>query len=84
MQGSDFDGKRLIEIAGNKSEIINLPTMNLYWMEQKDINTEDTSSIDIPVYENIFREHFICKLRILLPGNTDDTIWMGIAIFLDS
>jgi dynein heavy chain 2 len=81
LQGSDFDGSRLIEITGNKSEILSLPTLNIFW---KKLNSEQNSgTMDIPVYENIFREHFICKFKIPISGKLDDTILKGIAICLD-
>jgi hypothetical protein len=57
--------------------------INLYWIDRKKVKT-DTDSLDIPVYENIFREHFICKLNLAISGNKDDTILKGIAICIDS
>jgi len=35
LQGSDLEGGQLIDSSGDKSEIIALPSMNLYWVEKK-------------------------------------------------
>ena len=82
LQGADFDGKRLVDITGNKSELVGLPITNLYFISNK--NRNDTNTIEVPVYENIFREHYICKLKFSIAGELDDTILKGIAICLDS
>lgn len=49
LQGSNFDGKRLIEITGNQSEIMNLPIMNLFWVEQKQLNMDTSISMVIHI-----------------------------------
>jgi hypothetical protein len=52
-------------------------------MDKKKVKI-DSNSLDIPVYENIFREHFICKLSLVISGDKDETILKGIAICIDS
>lgn len=49
LQGSDFDGQKLIEINENKSEIVALPIINLYWNKHEDTNNnkKDNSMVRI-------------------------------------
>ena len=44
-------------------------------------NSED--EIDIPLYENLFREHFICSLGLKFNGRIEKIILKGIALCLD-
>ena len=80
LQGADFDGEKLIDISGNKSEIVDMPICNLRWVKEKQKSGKE---IDIPLYENLFREHFICKLGLKYHGNLNDVILKGIALCLD-
>ena len=80
LQGADFDGEKLVDISGNKSEIVAMPICNLKWIKGKKTNSNE---IDIPLYENLFREHFICKLGLKYQGKLEDVILKGIALCLD-
>ena len=80
LQGADFDGEKLVDISGNKSEIVAMPICNLKWIKGKKTNSNE---IDIPLYENLFREHFICKLGLKYKGKLEDVILKGIALCLD-
>ena len=42
-----------------------------------------TNEICIPLYENLFREHFICSLGLKFQGDLDTVILKGIALCLD-
>jgi hypothetical protein len=46
LQGSDFDGKKLVNIKGNQSELMSLPVMNLSWIEEKRVKKERDSDKD--------------------------------------
>jgi dynein heavy chain 2 len=86
LQGSDFDGKKLCDISGNKNELVDLPVLNFYFVKTNsgDSGTNSTTTLEIPVYENIFREVYICKLKFGISGDIEETILKGIAICLDS
>lgn len=47
LQGADFDGKKLVDITGNKSEIVGLPLMNLYWIDQKNRQSDESRLVYI-------------------------------------
>jgi dynein heavy chain 2 len=80
LQGSNFDGKKLVDISGNQSEIINMPKCIFRFVKGKQ-KLED--EIDIPLYENLFREHFICTLGLKFSGQIEKIILKGIALCLD-
>ena len=80
LQGANFDGEKLVDIYGNQSEIIGMPKCIFRFTKGKN-NTED--EIDIPLYENIFREHFICSLGFKFNGQIEKIILKGIALCLD-
>ena len=80
LQGADFDGKKLIDIKGNQSEIVNMPICFLKFVKNRNKNKNE---IEIPLYENLFREHFICQLGLQFSGNLQATILKGIALCLD-
>ena len=44
---------------------------------------QNKDEIGIPLYENLFREHFICSLVLKFEGNLDTVILKGIALCLD-
>ena len=46
-------------------------------------NNKNENEIDIPMYENIFREHFICSLGLKFTGKIEKIILKGIALCLD-
>ena len=81
LQGADFDGSKLVDISGNKSEIVAMPTCYLKWGKGDKGNKGKV--IDIPLYENLFREHFICKLGLQYQGELERVILKGIALCLD-
>ena len=81
LQGADFDGEKLVDIQGNQSEIINMPKCFFRFIKEKNRNTGD--EIDIPIYENLFREHFICSLGFRFNGQIEKVILKGIALCLD-
>ena len=80
IQGSNFKGDHLVDITGNQSEIINMPKCVFRFIKDKK-NSED--EIDIPLYENLFREHFICSLGLKFNGRIEKIILKGIALCLD-
>jgi dynein heavy chain 2 len=80
LQGADFDGKKLIDIKGNQSEIVNMPICYFKFVKNK---VKNKNEIEIPLYENLFREHFICQLGLQFSGNLQSTILKGIALCLD-
>jgi dynein heavy chain 2 len=80
LQGSDFDGNKLVDISGNQSEIINMPKCIFRFVKGKPKNENE---IDIPLYENLFREHFICTLGLKFTGDIEKIILKGIALCLD-
>ena len=80
LQGADFDGKKLIDIKGNQSEIVNMPICFFKFVKNRNKNKNE---IEIPLYENLFREHFICQLGLQFSGNLQATILKGIALCLD-
>ena len=82
LQGSDFKQNKLVDILGNQNEIINMPKCVLKFVEEKLIKKKD-NDIDIPVYDNLFRDHFICSLRIPFNGDLENGILKGIAICLE-
>ena len=80
LQGADFDGKKLIDISGNKSEIVQMPLCHFKFSKGK---VQQKDEIGIPLYENLFREHFICSLGLKFQGDLDTVILKGIALCLD-
>jgi len=80
LQGADFDGTKLIDIKGNQSEIVNMPICFFKFVKNRNKNKNE---IEIPLYENLFREHFICQLGLQFSGNLQATILKGIALCLD-
>ena len=80
LQGSNFDGNKLVDISGNQSEIINMPKCIFRFVKGKPKNENE---IDIPLYENLFREHFICTLGLKFTGKIEKIILKGIALCLD-
>jgi dynein heavy chain 2 len=80
LQGANFDGIKLIDISGNQSEIINMPKCIFRFVKGK---TNANDEIDIPMYENLFREHFICSLGLKFTGQIEKIILKGIALCLD-
>ena len=80
LQGSDFDGEKLVDIKGNQSEIINMPKCIFRFVKGKE---NDENEINIPLYENIFREHYICQIGLKFSGDVNTIILKGIALCLD-
>ena len=80
LQGADFDGEKLADILGNQSEIISMPKCIFRFIKGK---TKAENEIDIPMYENLFREHFICSLGLKFTGQIEKIILKGIALCLD-
>ena len=80
LQGSDFDGSKLVDISGNQSEIINMPKCIFRFVKGKQKSNDE---IEIPLYENLFREHFICQLGLKFKGDIEKIILKGIALCLD-
>ena len=80
LQGADFDGSKLIDISGNQSEIVQMPLCLFRFVKGK---VKKKDEIGIPLYENLFREHFICSLELKFQGNLDTVILKGIALCLD-
>ena len=44
---------------------------------------KNADEINIPLYENLFREHFICQLGLKFQGDIEKIILKGIALCLD-
>jgi len=80
LQGSDFDGSKLVDISGNQSEIINMPKCIFRFVKGKQKSNDE---IEIPLYENLFREHLICQLGLKFKGDIEKIILKGIALCLD-
>ena len=80
LQGSNFDGNKLVDISGNQSEIITMPKCIFRFVKGKQKNEDE---INIPLYENLFREHFICQLGLKFQGDIEKIILKGIALCLD-
>ena len=80
LQGSNFDGNKLVDISGNQSEIITMPKCIFRFVKGKQNNSDE---INIPLYENLFREHFICQLGLKFQGDIEKIILKGIALCLD-
>ena len=80
LQGANFDGEKLADIYGNQSEIIGMPKCIFRFTKGKSNNEDET---DIPLYENLFREHFICSLGLKFSGQIERIILKGIALCLD-
>ena len=68
-----------------------MPIMNVFWITLSDkIKFDDNIFLvlnilnkDVPVYENLFREKFVCRLKIKTSGKPEDQILKGVAICLD-
>jgi hypothetical protein len=70
----------LVDISGNQSEIITMPKCIFRFVKGKQKNADE---INIPLYENLFREHFICQLGLKFQGDIEKIILKGIALCLD-
>ena len=66
----------------SKEELTILPSVYFYFYDSSVEKKKET--IEIPIYDTIFRERFICKLDFEYKGDKSDLILQGIAICLDS
>ena len=57
-----------------------MPKCFFRFVKEKNSNSDE---IDIPIYENLFREHFICSLGFKFSGQIEKVILKGIALCLD-
>lgn len=72
------------EIRGKASEVIQLPTANLAWIEQSQPEPyPEASVVETPLYFNLDREKLLCTLNMASNGDSSRYIISGVGLFLN-
>ena len=87
LQGCGIDSNGTLSLNSkneNNEEILNLKKLYVYFIDKNKEISNEINVINIPVYENLFREKVIFKINLRYNGNKCDFVLKGIAMSLEA